>query len=271
MRFGYLTIDDSPSPHTDALTDFLVERGIPALFFCVGERLAANPEPIIRAIKKGFVIGNHTFHHWRSSQTSFEDFTNDILRTEELIEAAYVAAGVPRPGRYFRFPHMDRGTGGWIIDYDRVDPAYREEVIRLFADGLNIDLTPPSPELMEKKMRLQDWLSRHGFSRMPCDGVTFPWFQGGEMEDAIDAMYTFSTSDWMLLGRHRGKWPWKSLEDLKTRMDGDKNLQNSSSAHIILAHDKEEIDFVTRDLLDHLLGQEFEFLPFLEKPEGGMI
>jgi peptidoglycan/xylan/chitin deacetylase (PgdA/CDA1 family) len=269
MRFGYLTIDDSPSPHTDQLTDFLVDRGIPALLFCVGERLAERPEPIIRAIQKGFVIGNHSYHHWRSSKVSFEDFTEDILKTEELIEAAYTAAGEKRSAKYFRFPHMDRGTGGWIVDYSRVNPVYREEVIRLFADGLNIDLTPPPPDLMEKKERLQRWLKQQGFSKMPCEGVTFPWFQGGEMEEAIDAMYTFSVSDWMLLNRHRGKWPWKTLDDLKNRMDTDKHLQNRESTHIILAHDKEEIDFVTRDLLDHLLGQEFQFLPFTEKPKEG--
>ncbi|MBP9050968.1 MAG: polysaccharide deacetylase family protein, partial [Alphaproteobacteria bacterium] len=60
MKFAYLTIDDSPSPHTDSLTDFLVERGVPAVLFCVGERIEANPSPIIRAIEKGMVIGNHS-------------------------------------------------------------------------------------------------------------------------------------------------------------------------------------------------------------------
>lgn len=262
MKFAYLTIDDSPSPHTDSLTDFLVERGVPAVLFCVGERIEENPAPILRAIEKGMVIGNHSFNHQRFSQLTFEECTAQITRTEVLIDSAYARAGVERFVKYFRFPHMDRGTGGWIIDYERIAPEYREDVIRFFADGLNISLVPPSPDLVEKKEKLQEFLANEGFSRLPIGQVTHPWFSETEMATAIDAMYTFSTSDWMLLGRHKGKWPYQNLEDLKRKIDEDKWLQVPESAHIILAHDKEEIDFVTRDLIDHFLEREFEFLPF---------
>lgn len=262
MKFAYLTIDDSPSSHTDTLTDFLVERGVPAVLFCVGERIEENPAPIVRAIEKGMVIGNHSFHHQRSSQLTFEDCAAQITRTEALIEAAYATAGIRRSAKYFRFPHMDRGTGGWIIDYDCVPSEYREEIIRFFADGLNISLTPPSSDLVKKKEKLQRFLKNEGFSRLPIEKITHPWFAKTEMAAAIDAMYTFSTSDWMLLGRHKGKWPYQNLEDLERKIDEDKWLQTEESAHIILAHDKEEIDFVTRDLIDHFLEREFEFLPF---------
>lgn len=262
MRFAYLTIDDSPSPHTDTLTDFLVERGVPALLFCVGERMENTIKPLVRAIQKGLILGNHSFHHQRASQLTFEECTAQILQTEALVEKAYAEAGTARPAKYFRFPHMDRGTGGWIVDYDRLAPEDREDVIQFFSGGLNISLDPPSLELTEKKERLQDFLKREGFSQIPTRTVTHPWFAKTEIASAIDAMYTFSTSDWMLLERHKGRWLYKSLDDLKRKIDEDKWLQTEESAHIILAHDKEEIDFVTQDLIDHFLTRDFEFLPF---------
>ena len=69
----YLTIDDSPSPHTDEMIDYLAENNIPALLFCRGDFLEANPEPILRAIEKGFVIGNHSYAHQPFGTLSHED------------------------------------------------------------------------------------------------------------------------------------------------------------------------------------------------------
>ena len=261
MRSAYLTIDDSPSPHTVALTDFLAERGVPAIYFCRGDSiLEFGMEALIHAAERGIVLGNHAFHHYRASQQPFEVYTEEIRATEDLIDQVYHEARVERGARYFRFPHIDRGTGGWLIDYDRLNPEDRVDVIAMFSDGLNISLDPPSAEQIETKARLQAFLKAEGFSQFPAAGITFPWYQG-EMAAAYDVLYTYSTSDWMLLGRHKGKWPYKSAEDLKAKIDDDKWLQDETSQHIILAHDKDEIEILTRDLVDHCLEQDIEFLP----------
>lgn len=261
MRGAYLTIDDSPSPHTDDLTAFLVERGVPAIYFCRGDSMVEyGLDSLVRAAGQGIVLGNHAFHHYRASEQSVEVYREEILATEDLLDRVYDLAGVERGPRYFRFPHIDRGTGGWLIDYNRLDARDRADVIAIFSDGLNISLTPPGEEQLVKKAQLQDILKKEGFDLFPSKGITFPWYQG-EMAEARDVLYTYSTSDWMLLNRHRGKWPYKTLQDLKDKLDRDKWLQDETSLHIILAHDKDEIEIPTRDLIDHCLERDIEFLP----------
>lgn len=247
MPAALLTIDDSPSPQTGMLTGFLGENGIPAVLFCRGDRLEQNLESIIHAAAQGFVIGNHAYSHRRASDLSFDEMTAEILKTEMLIESVYRQALKPRPVKYFRFPHMDRGCGGWVVDYDAA-PKQKATLVSLFTDGLNITLDPPSAAQIEKKQQLQDWLWREGFSPLPCGGVTFPWYKETEMAQAADAMFTYSTSDWMLTDRHRGKRVYKTLDDLKRKVADDPWLKQKDSAHIILAHDQDGLFPVVREL-----------------------
>lgn len=259
QRQAYLTIDDSPSARMDDMVDALSARGVPAIFFCRGDYLALRLESASRAIRKGFIIANHAYNHRRASQISFDEMTQEIADTQTLIDQAYASAGVGNYSRHFRFPHMDRGAGGWIVDYDALPGSCRQDMIRMFADGININLDPPDQAAILKKAMLQDWLKVSGFTQMPCPDVTFPWFRQTEMATAIDAMYTYSTSDWMILPRHKGKWPWASLDDLKAKMDGDQWLQRTDSAHIILAHDNAEIHDETLALVDHSLRRGIQY------------
>lgn len=254
---AYLTIDDSPSARTDDLIDTLANHGIPALLFCRGDLLEKNPEPIIRAIRKGFVIGNHAYSHTRFSTLSFEQCVEEIEKTEKIIDVAYGEAGVKRPGKYFRFPHMDRGAGGWIVDYDAA-PAHRDALLQLFGEGLNIDLKKPSAEMVEKKEKLQEYLKKVDFEA-PFS-ASFPFYAETEMAAAIDAMFTYSTADWMITRRHAGRWPYKTLDDLKKKMDDDAWLWHEDSAHIILSHDQDETVDTTVALVDYMIGRGFEFL-----------
>lgn len=61
-----LTFDDGPvSEHSAKLIELLDDFNVKATFFCVGEKVKANPE-IIRLIhEKGHIIGNHTYYHSR--------------------------------------------------------------------------------------------------------------------------------------------------------------------------------------------------------------
>lgn len=256
MPEAILTIDDSPSPETDRLTGFLKMRGISALLFCRGDRLEANPDPVVRAIEQGFTVGNHAFSHRRFSTLSCEEGVEEIERTERLIDAAHEQAGVTRSARYFRFPHLDRGCGGWVVDYDAV-PEHRDTLIRLFADGLNIDLAPPDAMLIEKKIYWQDYLAKQGFSALPAP--SFNWFAKTEMARAVDSLYTFSTADWMLTPRHRGKRPYKTLDDLQRKIDNDPWLNIGGDGHIVLAHDQEGLFPVFAALAGHLLERGFTF------------
>lgn len=262
MRNAYLTIDDSPSPHTDELTDFLVERGVPAILFARGDMIDRyGRDSLIRAVQKGFLIANHTYSHQRASEKSFEDYTDDILRAEKMIEDIYRQSGEARPAKHFRFPYLDRGTGTWVVDFDEVDAQYRDTLKDVFLGTQNSSTEKPSTGLIEKRECIQAWLRREGFTCPDFSGVSFDWYRKTPIAQAVDALSTFTTSDWMLTERHKGNWDYKTIDDLKAKIDNDKMLQDESSANIILAHDAVEIDGVVRDLIDHLLDRDYNFLP----------
>lgn len=268
MKRAFLTIDDSPFTMTDGLIDFLSSLKIPALLFVRGA-LMEQPESfakIVRAIKKGFVIGNHSYAHERTSVAGFEAQTSQILKTQELIDKAYDVAGVPKPPRYFRFPHLDRGAGNaWAIDFETVPEEYRDYVVNLFRDGVRIEsLEPPTADKIQLKKNMQQWLIDNGFQKFTTPLVTFPWWLDSELNYAIDVQFTFSTSDWMLGERHVGKWHYKTPEDIEKKMLADPFLKSENSDHIILMHDYDgEILTVSEKLITYFLNQDFEFLPIL--------
>jgi len=268
---AYLTIDDSPTHETDQMVDFLVARDIPAVLFCIGDAygdlhlqcqgMNQLPDPIIRAIEKGFVIGNHTYTHRRASQLSYDEVIEEIEKTENIIDDLYRRSGRSRTHKLIRFPHLDRGAGGWIVDYDAAGdhgPALK----KLFSDGLNISLDPPKPEQVEKKQKIQDYLTREGFTADIYPGVTFPWYTETEMAQARDSLYTFSTSDWMLnpdFAHRAAAWPYRTLDALKDKIDAQ--LIPGDHTHIVLAHDHNNLFPVLSGLIDHMLGQGVRFLP----------
>ena len=263
MKQAYLTIDDSPTPYTEYLIDALNERGVPALFFVRGDMMDKyGSSSLVRAVRDGYCLGNHMATHTRTSTMTFDDVQNEIIDVHNRITDIYHAADRVDVPRYFRFPHMDRGTGGWVVDYNFIPDQHRAFVTSLFADGLNVTLDAPTPHQIAQKQDVQNFLMSLGYLQ-PFDNITFPWFEG-EMHEAVDCMYTYSTSDWMLLDRHRGKWKYQSLDDLTQKIDEDQSLKDQNSRHIILAHDKDEAGFNQKmiELIDYFLFKEFEFLPF---------
>lgn len=259
----YLTIDDSPSPRTDELIRFLDQAMIPAILFCRGDLLEANPEPIIRAIEKGMIIGNHLYSHKRASTLGFEVVCEEILKTERLIDACYAKANQPRLHKFIRFPYMDRGMGAWVVEPDNVPSEYQEEHEDMIRLGLGNDpAARPDEKAIALKNRIQEFLHEQGFEAPSFGDVTLDWFCGvPEMGAAIDSMFTLSSSDWMLTQRHQGKWPYKTTVDVMDmmykKMDGHAHPDEGEavasdelsfeddapekSAHILLMHDQEDI------------------------------
>lgn len=270
---SYMTIDDSPTRHTDDLTDYLVKKEIPAVLFCIGtaytdlhlqcEGMEQMPDPIQRAIEKGFLIGNHTYTHRRSSELSYDEVITEIEKTETIIDDLYRRAGKVRTAKVIRFPHIDRGAGGWVVDYNAAG-KHGDTLGELFGKGLNITLKPPSADQIEKKTKIQDYLKREGFSTDIYQGITFPWYTETEMTDARDSLYTYSTSDWMMnpdFAERRKDWAYQSLDALKKKIDDDPWLFSQSSTNIVLAHDHNNMFGVTTALIDHMLDKGIHFLP----------
>ena len=96
-----LSYDDGPGPATPALLDLLRERGVVASFFCVGERVAEQPDIGKRIAAEGHLVGNHSHRHRPSLTFAFADrLRADLERAQDAIEAA---TGT-RP-RFYRPPY----------------------------------------------------------------------------------------------------------------------------------------------------------------------
>ena len=231
MPRAYLTIDDSPSVHTVDLVDFLVKRGIPAILFVRGDLLEKNPRPIEYAIQNGITIGNHGFAHKPAGDMEPQEWADDLELCEHLIEAAYRRCNVERQAKYYRFPYIDRGDG---VKLEQINK-----------NGITEN---------EKTKTLQDYLHEQHFyqpfKKMPR---TYP-------KRANDCLYTFTTRDWMLNDKHRGKHDIKTLDDLKTRVDTDESLKDDTHRHVIIMHDQAGNQDDVCALIDYFVEIGFEFL-----------
>lgn len=254
-RHAYLTIDDTPNALSDVFLDALQKRNVPAIIFCRGDMMDLYPDTVVRAIRNGFVIGNHGYHHTRATKLGFEAACDNIMRADALIENAYRNAGVARPGKYYRFAYMDRGMGAWFVEPASVPAQHYDYVSSMISTGLgNNPLDLPDTKQIETKNALQAFLKANGYSKVPFRNINHAFYAQSEMANAVDAMFTFSTADWAMTERHRDKGI-----DVKGLVDNDPHLARTDTSHIVLAHDQAEIHDVTIALVDHMISKGFKF------------
>jgi len=81
-----LTFDDGPAIYTPYLLDALKERGARATFFLIGRYAHSRPQTVLRILREGHEIGNHTYNHRNLVMIDYEyarwqmAYTNAILR-----------------------------------------------------------------------------------------------------------------------------------------------------------------------------------------------
>jgi peptidoglycan-N-acetylglucosamine deacetylase len=85
-----LTFDDGPDAlSTPQLLDLLKEVKVEAAFFCVGERVTANPELASRIVREDHLLENHSYAH--SNLTNFFSVARlraELMRTQAAIQEA---------------------------------------------------------------------------------------------------------------------------------------------------------------------------------------
>jgi peptidoglycan/xylan/chitin deacetylase (PgdA/CDA1 family) len=108
-KFAYLTIDDAPSPDFLNKLNFLDAKGIRAVWFCQGNYMEQRPEMMLEAIRRGYIIGNHSYSHPHFSDLSLDQCYAEIRATHAIIDELYQRSGVARPHYFFRFPYGDKG------------------------------------------------------------------------------------------------------------------------------------------------------------------
>lgn len=96
-----LTFDDGPDPiYTPKILDILAEKNVQATFFVVGAAGVVNADLLQRMYREGHDIGNHTFTHLNSAETSNEHIKFELNATQRLLEATIGART-----RLFRPPY----------------------------------------------------------------------------------------------------------------------------------------------------------------------
>jgi peptidoglycan/xylan/chitin deacetylase (PgdA/CDA1 family) len=92
-----LTFDDGPGPSTDALLDVLRDARCRATFFVLGAHATRHPDVLVRMLREGHAVGNHTGSHAREGGLSDAELVCEIDATDRLIRDAYANAGVIPP------------------------------------------------------------------------------------------------------------------------------------------------------------------------------
>lgn len=97
-----LTIDDAPSQYTKDILEILIHNEVTATFFVIGSQARGNRRILQELIVEKMELGNHAMRDEPSRSLSSETLTEQIQRVEDLINKAYVVAGVDSPPKYFR-------------------------------------------------------------------------------------------------------------------------------------------------------------------------
>ena len=75
----HLTFDDGPTPEvTIKVLDILDNFNVKATFFCIGRNVEKYPDIYKEIIKRGHVIGNHTYSHLNGWKTKNKEYISDI-------------------------------------------------------------------------------------------------------------------------------------------------------------------------------------------------
>ena len=88
-KYVALTFDDGPRADTTGrLLDGLLERGVAATFFVIGEQIPCNEGLLQRMKAEGHQIGNHTYSHVRLLKADKDDVVEEVHKSETLLQEA---------------------------------------------------------------------------------------------------------------------------------------------------------------------------------------
>jgi peptidoglycan/xylan/chitin deacetylase (PgdA/CDA1 family) len=83
-----LTFDDGPDPRfTPGILDSLDQYGVKATFFEIGRNMVKHPDIVKEVLRRGHVIGNHTYTHPHNIEADTQaQISSELERCEKVIE-----------------------------------------------------------------------------------------------------------------------------------------------------------------------------------------
>lgn len=147
-----LTFDDGPNPDwTPRLLDLLAEHQVPATFFLLGSRAAAQPDLVRRLVAAGHLIGNHSWSHPNLALTSAPRIREQLTRTSDTLQQITGA-----PIRFFRPPFGARRPAV-------LRTARQMGLVPVLWNAMTSDWSEPSPEAIVQRLTAKiDRIERHG-------------------------------------------------------------------------------------------------------------
>ena len=87
-KIVFLTFDDGPQQGTtETILETLQASNIQACFFCIGERVEANPELVLKLYNAGHAIGVHTYSHkWQDTLSSILVYEHNLHNCSNTLE-----------------------------------------------------------------------------------------------------------------------------------------------------------------------------------------
>lgn len=99
-KIALLTFDDGPDATTVKIARYLAGEKVPAAFFFIGKKVAANPSLAKEVASLGFSICNHSMNHSDLARTDTQALGKDITSCNDAIMSA-----TGRNPAYFRPPY----------------------------------------------------------------------------------------------------------------------------------------------------------------------
>lgn len=227
MNTVLLTIDDVPSRNTPAIVDELCARNITAIMFAVGMNVERFYDEAVYAVRKGMIVGNHSYSHAAFSAITLEEGIGEIEKCEAILERVYQDAGVERKHRPFRFPYGDKG-------------------------GAN-------------KEALQNYLAQNGFDKVDDRHLPYDWWRENSLDKDIDTLWTFDFEEYRTQNDETFSRDsvWEKMNDANPKLGAA--LYGENQRHILLMHAFDETEAVwpgyCRELLDELQRRGVTFDP----------
>lgn len=226
MSKAILTIDDFASVNTPAIVDYLCEKNIPAVLFAIGQGIEEHYEEALYALKKGMLMGNHSYSHPHFSEISLETAVEEIQKTEDILNQLYRDAGVERTYRPFRFPYGDKGGDNYTA--------------------------------------LQEYLKEQKFDKLVDTQITYPWYIEQGCNKDIDTFWTFDFAEYCIRpgSDFTKESVFERIHDEKAE-SGDALLKEGNQ-HIVLLHAHDDTESMLPEyykiFLDYVMERGVEFV-----------
>jgi peptidoglycan/xylan/chitin deacetylase (PgdA/CDA1 family) len=135
-----LTFDDGPSFYRPQTLRTLRAKRVPATFFDVGMRVAANPQLSQFEAREGHLVLNHTWSHPHLSTLTPAQIDSQVVRTQEVLRKA----GAPMKFKLLRPPFGD------------VPPAVDAELTNLGYHHVNWDVVATDWDVATTSKEIRD-------------------------------------------------------------------------------------------------------------------